>query len=272
LSQTLSQIKQLLTEQGLRPKHRLGQNFLHDGNYMQRIIAAAEVQPGQRVLEVGPGTGALTTRLLDAGTSVIAVEIDSDLEPILHKQFAQAIADSRLQLIIGDILESKHQLNPNVIQAIGDKPFKLIANLPYQIASPLLANLVSDHPAMTDAVVMIQKEVGERLTASPGGKDYGPLGVLMQAMCEVRVVGTLPPGCFWPPPKVASAIVHLKRRADPLTRDPEGLAELLQKVFSQRRKQLGTILGRDFDWPAGVSPDARPESLSVEQLIALAER
>lgn len=149
--------------------------------------------------------------------------------------------------------------------------FKLIANLPYNVASPLLANLVVDHPRMSDAVVMIQKEVADRLSADPGNKDYGPLGILIQSLCEVNTVGVLPPSCFWPAPKVASAVVHLKRRAEPLTDDPAALSAMLQTLFTKRRKQLGSILGRDRAWPEGVTADQRPEALSVPQLIALAE-
>jgi 16S rRNA (adenine1518-N6/adenine1519-N6)-dimethyltransferase len=288
LPQTLTDIKQLLAAHGLRPKHRLGQNFLHDGNHMARIMDAAEVGDGDVVLEVGPGTGALTERLIEAGAAVVAVEIDPDLEPILRQRLDAA--GDQFTLIFGDILAGKHRLNPAVLEALEARAtapqiptptpnppsptptFKLIANLPYQVASPLLANLVADHPAMTDAVVMIQKEVADRLTAAPGSKAYGPLGILLQALCDIRVVGVLPPSCFWPPPKVASAVVHLQRRAEPGTDDPAALSRTLQKVFRQRRKQLGSILGRDTPLPTGVESTARPESLTVEQLIALSRR
>ena len=272
MAQTLTDIKQLLATHGLHPKHKFGQNYLHDGNHMARIMEAADIGPGDRVLEVGPGTGALTERLLETGASVIAVEVDSDFETLLRDRIAQACGpDARFELLITDILAGKHAIAPAAIDAVGDGPFKLIANLPYQIASPLLANLVQQHPNMTDALVMIQKEVADRLAAPPGGKSYGALGILVQAMCDVARVGVLAPGCFWPAPKVASAVVHLKRRDDPLTRDPAALSALLQKLFTQRRKQLGKILGRDAALPAGVTPDQRPESLSVDQLVALAE-
>ena len=271
MAQTLTDIKQLLATHGLHPKHKFGQNYLHDGNHMARIMDAAAIGPGDRVLEVGPGTGALTERLLETGASVVAVEVDSDFETLLRDRIAQACGpDARFELLITDILAGKHAIAPAAIDAVGDGPFKLIANLPYQIASPLLANLVQDHPNMTDAVVMIQKEVADRLAAPPGGKSYGALGILVQAMCDVARVGVLAPGCFWPAPKVASAVVHLKRRDDPLTRDPAALSALLQKLFTQRRKQLGKILGRDAALPAGVTADQRPESLSVDQLVALA--
>lgn len=278
MAQTLTEIKQLLATHGLHPKHKFGQNFLHDGNHMRRIMDAADLQPGDVVLEVGPGTGALTERLLEDGAEVVAVEIDTDLEPILTYRMA-GLPDGmgeRITLIIGDVLAGKHTINPAVIEptlarvaASSNDHFKLIANLPYNVASPLLANLAVDHPAMSDAVVMIQKEVADRLAAKPGNKLYGPLGILIQAICEVRIVGTLAPGCFWPAPKVASAVVHLKRRATPLTDDPAALSAMLQTLFTKRRKQLGSILGRDRILPDGIDPNARPESLSVEQLITL---
>lgn len=271
MAQTLSDIKQLLSSAGLHPKHKFGQNYLHDGNHMARMMEAAAIGPGDTVLEVGPGTGALTERLLDTGAAVIAVEIDADFEQLLTDRIRQTHGPhARFELLITDILAGKHALAPAAIDAVGAGPFKLIANLPYQIASPLLANLVQDHPDMTDAVVMIQKEVADRLASPPGSKAYGALGILVQAMCEVTRVGVLAPGCFWPAPKVASAVVHLKRRATPLTDDPKALSALLQKLFTQRRKQLGKILGRDTKLPDGVTGSMRPEMLSVEQLVELA--
>ena len=268
MAQTLTDIKTLLAGHGLHPKKRFGQNFLHDGNHMRRIMDAADLHAGDLVLEVGPGTGALSERLLDAGASLVAVEIDRDMEPILRDRLSTH--GDRFRLHIGDVLESKHHLAPAVMELLEGRPFKMIANLPYNIASPLLVNLAVDYPAMSAAVVMIQREVAERITASPGGKDYGPLSVILQAMCEVDIVGTLTPECFWPRPKVASAVVRLARRQAPMTDDPKALSGLLQTLFQKRRKQLGAVLGRDQPFPDGINPDDRPESLSVEQFVELA--
>lgn len=299
MAQTLGQIKALLESHGLRPRHSLGQNFLHDANQMQKIVAAAEIRPGEVVLEVGPGTGALSEWILDAGARLIAVEIDHQLEPLLRQHVAPRAPD-RFELIIDDVLASKRQINPRVVEALiraaaaasgdaaaspaapsgaapsgaaasGDRvgPFKLIANLPYHVASPLLANLAAGFPTMSLAVVMIQREVADRLTAAPGGKDYGPLGVLIQAMCQVDRVAVLSPACFWPAPSIDSAVVRLRRRASPLSDDPERLGAMLHRVFGQRRKQLGSILGRSAALPPGVEPTWRAERLSVEQLVAL---
>lgn len=247
-------------------------------------MQAAEISPGQLVLEVGPGTGALSEWLLDAGAELIVVEIDRGLEPILRDRLRIGETwpiGGHATLIMGDVLEGKHTINPEVIAAISrpaSRPFKLVANLPYNVASPLLANLAIDHPQMTTAVVMIQREVADRLAAGPGGsagsgdadgKDYGPLGILIQAVFEVDRVAVLSAGCFWPPPKVESAVVRLRRRATPMTDDLPALASLLHELFSKRRKQLGSILGRSRAMPDGIDPNSRPEELSIAQLITL---
>jgi 16S rRNA (adenine1518-N6/adenine1519-N6)-dimethyltransferase len=274
MGQTLTEIKALLASQGLHPKKRFGQNFLHDANHMRRIIDAAEVEPGDLVFEVGAGTGALTERLLEAGARVIAVEIDRDLEAILRDRLSPY--EERVTLVVDDVLDGKHELDPTVRRLVVSEGnaaggFKHIANLPYNVASPLLVNLVVDYPQMKCAVVMVQREVAQRLRAAPGGKDYGPLSVMVQAMCEVEAVSVLPPSCFWPQPQVDSSVVKLKRRPQPLTPDPRRLARMLHTLFSKRRKQLGSILGRDTKLPEGIDPKARPESLTVEQLIHMAE-
>lgn len=267
MPQTLNEIKLLLAQQGIQPKKRFGQNFLHDGNQMRRIMAAAGVDVDDLVLEVGPGTGALTERLLETGARVIAIEVDSELEPILRQRLEPY--EECVTLLIDDVLDGKHALNPTLRRLLAAHPFKLVANLPYNVASPLLVNLAIDFPKMRCAVVMVQKEVAHRLAAKPGGKEYGPLTVMIQALCEVDLVGTLPPSCFWPQPTIESAVIRLQRRDEPLTDEPHALGTLLQTLFTRRRKQLGTILGRDAKLPAGVDSKARPETLTVEQLVEL---
>ncbi|MCC6679520.1 MAG: ribosomal RNA small subunit methyltransferase A [Phycisphaeraceae bacterium] len=261
--QTLRDIQNLLAAHGLRPKKRFGQNFLHDHHHLARILEAAEVSQGDLVVEVGPGTGTLSELLLQAGAKLIAVEVDRDLEPILWQRLGDAA-----KLIFDDVLAGKHALSPMLLEAVGDRPFKLIANLPYQVASPLLVNLLLQ-TWMTAAVVMVQREVAERIMATPGGKDYGPLSVMVQATCNVRRVGVLTPTCFWPAPKIESAVIRLDRLDQPYSRDLRALSQLLHTLFSKRRKQLGAILGRDRAWPAGIDPSNRPEQLTVEQLCLL---
>ncbi len=269
MAQNLTEIKALLAAHGLRPKHRYGQNFLHDGNHMAKIMEAAAITRGDLVLEVGPGTGALTERLLEAGARVLAVEIDTDLATLLRERVAAAYPEASFELIVGDVLAGKHELDPEVRQRLVS-PFKLIANLPYNVASPLLVNLALAGPLMAAAVVMLQKEVAGRITAPPGGKEYGPLGIILQALYETRIVGTLSPACFWPAPKVASAVVALRRRAQPLTDDPAGFAAFVHRLFGARRKQLRALLGPDAAFPDGIDPSQRPETLAVEQIVALA--
>jgi 16S rRNA (adenine1518-N6/adenine1519-N6)-dimethyltransferase len=274
MPQTLSQIKSLLADHGLRPKHRLGQNFLHDANQLRRIVQAAAISPGDVVLEVGPGTGTLTEALLEAGASVVAVEVDASLELILRRRVLDHHPD-RATLLIADVLAGKHALNPRLFDALadraGDRPFKLVANLPYQVASPLLVALSVRRqvPRMDAAVVMVQREVADRLCAGPGGGAYGPLTVMVQAMCTVQRLFVLPPSCFWPPPKVTSAVVRLVRRPRSLADDPEQLRDLLHRLFTRRRKQLGSILGRTTTLPQGITASMRPEQLTVEQLVTL---
>jgi 16S rRNA (adenine1518-N6/adenine1519-N6)-dimethyltransferase len=266
--QTLTDIRSLLAGYGLRPKKRFGQNFLHDGNQMARILEAAGVARGELVLEVGAGTGALSERLVEAGATVVAVEVDTDLEPILRARLDGR--GQQFELIMGDVLEGKHDLNPAVRARLVDRPFKLIANLPYNVASPLLVNLAVDYPRMSGAIVMVQKEVADRLAAAPGGRDYGPLTVMVQAMCEVERLFVLGPGCFWPQPEIDSAVVRLTRRAAPLTADAGELSKLVHTLFTRRRKTLRAILGRDYPWPPGIDPTARPDTLSVDELEAVA--
>lgn len=268
MAQTLADIRRLLQRHALAPKHKWGQNFLHDQNHMQRIVEAAALKPGAAVLEVGAGTGALTEHLLEAGARVLAVEIDPAFQPILEDRLSSF--GERITLHIGDILADKRTLEPAVMQQL-PTPFTLIGNLPYNVASPLLSTLALDHPAMQRAVVMVQREVADRLTATPGNKQYGPLGILVQAMCEAKRISTLPASCFWPQPKVGSAVVSLERRGEPMTDDPPALARLVQTLFTKRRKQLGSILGRNFAWPAEVNPTDRPEQLRVDQLVALSQ-
>lgn len=279
MSQTLGEIRDLLAAHGLRPKKRFGQNFLHDANHLDRIVAAAELSPGELVLEVGPGTGALTLRLLAAGARVVAVEVDRDLEPLL-RQVLEPFGE-RAALLIADVLAGKHALNPAVLDALrragGTTRFKLVANLPYNVASPLLANLVLRHAASTEptmmmALVMVQREVAARLLAGPGGKDYGPLGIIIQAGCEVELISALSAGCFWPVPGVESAVLRLRPRAAPLCGDWADLSAFsafVGRLFSQRRKQLGRLLGREQVLSSGFDPMRRPETLGIDEQVAL---
>ncbi|HEB61029.1 MAG TPA: ribosomal RNA small subunit methyltransferase A, partial [Phycisphaeraceae bacterium] len=235
---------------------------------------AADLSPGDLVLEVGPGTGTLTEGLLDSDARVVAVELDEELASLVQDRLGDNI---NFRLVRGDCLKSKHEISPAVLAALAETAsesqprFRLVANLPYQAASPLVLNLLLHHPQCSGLFVTIQKEVADRILAGPGSKTYGTLSIICRAFSRIERIANCPPSCFWPQPKITSSMLALRRRPDSETADinPGQLSALLQLLFSKRRKQLGSILGRDFPFPAGITPTARPEQLTVEQLIKL---
>jgi len=267
--QSLAQIRALLASRGLSPKRSLGQNFLADQNLIAKLVAASRIGPGERVLEVGPGTGTLTEALLDAGARVLACELDDALADLLRERLG---GREGFTLVHGDALEDKRTLNADLAARLGGGPFKLVANLPYGCATPLLSTLLLRHPACVAIAATVQKELGDRLLASPGGREFGPMSVIAQASCEVEKIAHLPPACFWPRPQVDSAMVVLTRRAEPLC-DPRALSVVCAALFRQRRKRIAKplreLLG-DREPPAGVSPDMRAEEVSLEAFCRLA--
>ena len=277
--QTLSEIRSILAERGLRPKRRLGQHFLHDKNILAKIVDAAKLEGGELVLEIGPGTGTLTEALIEAGARIVTCEIDADLASITEDRFTQ-----RVRLIRSDCLDAHRRLNPQIVDALGDQPFKLVANLPYQIASPLICTMLIHHPSCMGQYVTIQKEVADRLLAEPGTKEYGLLSIIVGVLADVKRICTVKPSCFWPQPKVESAMVAIlpvpPRRgvrgegssALDTSQQRQDFARFVTQLFTRRRKQLGTILGRDCEWPTGVTADLRPEALRVEQIVTLWHR
>ena len=278
--QTLGEIRALLAERGLSPRHALGQNFLLDHNLIGKLVEASGAGPGDLVLEVGPGTGVLTEMLLERGCEVVACELDRGLADLLRERVAPRYPEAFV-LVEGDCLAGKRAVNPAVLAALGDRPFRLVANLPYGAATPLMLALMVDHPACTGQFVTIQKEVVDRFSAEPGTKAYGTISVVAGCLMDLRRLGVLGPECFWPRPKVTSAMLALTRRETPLTDDGRSLAEFCQRAFAGRRKQLGTVLkqmGRTPEngpdagrggWPVGVEPGMRVESLSAERISAL---
>lgn len=276
--QTLTQIRAALQDAGLAPQHRLGQNFLIDLNLMRKIVSAAEVTAADVVLEVGPGTGSLTGLLLETGARVIAVEIDRGLAGLLESRFED---EPNFTLICGDALAGKHAVNPDVLAALarasaagGGAAPKLVANLPYQIATPLLVDLLLGEPELQLLVCTIQKEVGARLVAAPGTAAYGPVSVTVQTLATVEVIARLGPEAFWPRPQIDSVMLRIvpRARGGLAVADAAAFAGWVQRVFQQRRKTLRRIL-RDMGHPdppalvgtLGLSAELRPEQLAPAQ-------
>ena len=261
--QTITEIRAILEERGLHPKHRMGQNFLHDQNQLRRLLEASEVGPGDLVLEVGPGTGTLTEALLEQGCEVIASELDEDMGDIIESRLGD-----RLTLIRGDCLDGPRAFSRQVRNALDGRPFRLVANLPYGAASPIMSLLAAEQ-ACLGQFVTIQFEVAERLLAAVDSSDWGVLSILIQRLADVSLITKAPSSCFWPQPKVVSACVALTPKRESRDIDDDEFAIFVTSLFAKRRKQIGTILGRETDFPNDVSPDARPSTLTIEQLERL---
>ncbi len=278
--QTLSQIKMLLARQGVRPKHRLGQNFLHDQNQIRRLVESGEIARGDLVLEIGPGTGTMTEAILERGAEVVACEIDGDMVAILRSHVVPSFGEGRVRIVEGDCLQSKRSLNDVLFQEL-DRPFKLVSNLPYQITSPLIATLLLQHWEhrtryyCEGIFVTVQREAADRLLAVRRTKDYGPLAILVSLLTESERIGNLPPSCFWPEPKVRSSMIALRPKIFDIVDqsiDIIGFSEFLERCFQTRRKQLGSILRGFGDWPEGVVGTMRPEEVEASAWVEMYRR
>jgi len=255
----------MLEEYGLSPLHRFGQNFLHDHNILVKLVDAADVKEGDLVVEIGPGTGVLTEALLERGCHVIACELDRGLTGLLTDRFGDSI-----ELIHGDCLIKK-RLNPDIVNAVGQQEWRLISNLPYQIASPLIIDILANHHQCLGQFITIQYEVSQRLMAKVNTSEWGVLSILVQRLAEVSLITKVPNSCFWPQPKIMSACVRvLPRNVNDLTAFAE-FASFVTMLFSSRRKQLGSIVGREVQLPEGVTAEMRPSTLTIPQLVALCE-
>ena len=266
MPQTLSEIRGLLASRRLAPRHALGQNFLIDHNLLRRLVDESGAGAGDLVLEVGPGTGTLTEELLARGCHVVACELDRGLADLLRERLGD---EPRFALVEGDCLAGKRTLAGRLVGVLAGRPFMLVANLPYGSATPLMLTLLADHPECRAMFVTIQREVAERLVACPGSKAYGPLAVVATLLARVRTLATVGPECFWPRPEVTSAMVAVERGDRSPATDARALADFCRRVFAQRRKQIGSVLGRDFPWPEGVRTTDRAESLTPESLLAM---
>ena len=258
---------------GLRMSKKLGQNFLIDARIVQGIVDAAEVKPGDRVLEIGPGIGTLTQGLAEAGADVTAVELDKKLPAVLKETLK---AYDNVRIVPGDILKV------NIPEIMGDAPFKVAANLPYYITTPILMTLLERRLPITHMVTMVQKEVAERMTAKPGSRIYGALSVAVQYYTEPQIVLDVPPRSFIPAPEVMSVVVSCRVRKEPAVavQDEKLFFRVVKAAFGQRRKTLMNALKgggfpkeavRDALEQSGIDPTRRGETLTLEEFGRLAD-
>jgi 16S rRNA (adenine1518-N6/adenine1519-N6)-dimethyltransferase len=287
--QTISYLTRRFREIGIEPATRHGQNFLVDINLQRLLVDAAQLEPNDVVLEVGTGTGALTAMLAEQAAEVITVEIDKNLFELASEEL---LGQNNVTLLRLDVLANKNRIDPRVLDSVANhlandpsRPWKLVANLPFNIATPLLSNLLAGALIPTSMTVTIQKELADRFVAEPWTKDYSALSLWIQSQCTTQIVRTLPPSVFWPRPKVTSAIIHV--RVDPLRRDQiPDLAywhNFVRAMFFHRRKFLRSVMLAAFKrrlgkpevdailLSAGLGADARAEQLDLATMLALCE-
>lgn len=262
---TRTQIRDLLDRHGLAPSRALGQNFLCDPAMVDKIVRLSGVGPGDRVVEIGPGLGSLTLGLADAGASVLAVEIDRHLIAPLS------------EVVVGTAVDIRHAdaMTLDWDAELGDESWTVVANLPYNVATPLILDLLVAQPQMRRWVVMVQREVGERLAAPPGDRACGIPSAIVSYWAEAKIVGRVPSQLFLPQPKVESVLVRIDRSPTPrIDCDYRWFESLVRTAFGQRRKMLrrslAGIVDPDQMVEAGIDPTARPEALDLESWGRLA--
>jgi 16S rRNA (adenine1518-N6/adenine1519-N6)-dimethyltransferase len=255
----------------IRAKKSLGQNFLKDPHYLSKIVDAARIGPSDQVLEIGPGLGHMTRILSERAEKVLALELDERLIPILRTDFADKPNVSIVQI---DALEYQYAALPGT--------WKVVANLPYYISTPIIQLLLEHRARFTSLTLMLQKEVAERIAAEPGGKEYGYLSILVQLYAAPRIEFTVPPGAFTPQPEVDSSVITLRMRDKPavLLKDERFFFQVVKAVFSQRRKTLRNGLKQltlpkeklnDVLLQTGIDLGRRAETLSMEEFGRLAD-
>jgi 16S rRNA (adenine1518-N6/adenine1519-N6)-dimethyltransferase len=255
------------------PRKRFGQHFLHDANILRRIVEAVAPQPGERIVEIGPGEGALTLPLLRACRRLTAIELDRDLIEALRVR-AQPLGE--LDIINADVLNVDFAALAAAEPQRPPAPLRIVGNLPYNISTPILFHCLDQAAAIRDMHFMLQKEVVERMAAAPGSKAYGRLSVMLQLRCAVEPLFTVPPGAFRPPPKVDSAVVRLTPLPAHALPDanPQAIERVVRAAFGQRRKTLGNALRGVATaaqiHAAGIDPGERAERLAPAACVALA--
>jgi len=264
------QVRDLLDEHGLTPSRALGQNFVVDANTVRRIARLSGIGPGTRVVEIGAGLGALTEALVETGARVTAVEVDRGLVPLLRSQVelrgVSVVEADALTLDWAKLLETTEP-------GPGSVSWMMVANLPYNVAVPVVVRVLDEAQAVRSMLVMVQREVGERLAAGPGSKAYGAVSVKVAYHATARVVGRVPASVFVPRPAVESVLVRIERRdsvaVDPAVVPAAAMFELVRAGFGHRRKMLrqslAGLVSPDAFSASGINPEARAETLGVEE-------
>ncbi len=288
--QTMSYLRNLFARRGIAPKHRYGQNFLIDLNIHELIVRAAELTPTDVVLEIGPGAGALTALMAETASAVVAVEIDPAMAQLTQDAVIERM---NVRVLNEDALASKHVMNPKVLDNVRaglavapDRTLKLVANLPYNVATPIISNLLL-LPELCPSVmvVTIQLELAERLRAKPQTNAYSGLSVIIQALADVEIVRVLSPKVFWPKPKVESAIVKITANAEKRAKiaDLAWFYAVVRRIFLHRRKNLRRVLYSAWrgKWTKpevdamlesiGLTGMVRAEAMNVEEFLTLAD-
>jgi 16S rRNA (adenine1518-N6/adenine1519-N6)-dimethyltransferase len=267
---TPAEVRALLAENGLRPSRALGQNFLADPNTARRIVRLARVEDGDRVLEIGAGLGSLTLALLERDAHVVALERDRKLQPVLERVVAGA---GDVRIVTGDALDVDFG------ELLGAGAWRCVSNLPYNVATPVVVRVLEEAPSIQSALVMVQREVADRLVAGPGSAVYGAVSVRIAYYTHAKIVGMVPRTVFVPAPKVDSALIELVRRDTPPVDVPstERLFQIVRAGFAHRRKMLRrtlpAVLGdraMSVLHDAAIDPRARPQSLGLAEWAALA--
>ena len=272
----MASIRKELEEHGLTPKKGWGQHFLIDRNILNKVVRTAHLEKEDIVLEVGPGLGEMTLALARQVKKVIAVEIDPKLVEILRKK---TVDSPNVEVIKGDILE----INFDQLHNQEGQQIKVVANLPYQISTPLLFRFIESRNVFSALTLMLQKEVAERMIALPGGKDYGPLSVFTQAVSNLSICLFIKPSAFFPPPKVESAVIHMVWKERPVVslEEEEWFKKVVRGCLGYRRKRLMNALKySDIALPPdierrmeriGIDPQRRPGTLTLQEFARLAE-
>ncbi|MCL2388219.1 MAG: 16S rRNA (adenine(1518)-N(6)/adenine(1519)-N(6))-dimethyltransferase RsmA [Defluviitaleaceae bacterium] len=272
-------VREVVSRYGLQAKKKLGQHFLVDGHVLGKIVAAADIGADDLVVEIGPGIGGMTQALLEAAGHVLAVELDKQLVPILEGMFA----GKAFTVVQGDILRLDLAVAIAAL-GLGDVKIKVVANLPYYITTPVIFHLLESGLPFESITVMIQKEVAQRMSATPANKDYGSLTLAVQYHADVELVANVPTNCFMPRPAVDSAVVKLKLLPTPrVDADKERLFKIIHAAFGKRRKTLLNALDSEGIGggkaalaatleECGINPQARGETLDIYQFAKLAEK